>query len=97
LGQCAKDRNPITLHLPNDPLWQVQSGLGESSPVQVMILPVEHGGVLSGVLEVGWLQTPDATALQLIHEVLPILAVSLHGFTYSSQTAKHNKTSLSMA
>jgi hypothetical protein len=89
LGQCAKDRHPITLHLPRDPLWQVQSGLGESRPAQVMLLPVEHGGVLTGVLEVGWLQPPDATALQLINEVLPILAVSLHGFAYRGHAKNH--------
>lgn len=86
LGQCAKDRHPITLHLPTDPIWQVQSGLGASSPVEVQLLPVEHGGILTGVLEVGWLLPPDKAALQLIHDVLPILAVSLHSFAYRNQT-----------
>jgi hypothetical protein len=88
IGQCAKDRHPITLHLPTDPIWQVQSGLGVSSPVQVQLLPVEHGGMLTGVLEIGWLMPPQGSALQLIHDVLPILAVSLHAFAYRNSPTK---------
>ena len=82
IGQCAQDRQTITLNLPDDAQWQIRSGLGSTRPRQVMLIPVEHGGVLAGVLEIGLLQPADAATIALLDEVLPILAVSLHGFAY---------------
>ena len=82
IGQCAKDRKPLTLHLPTDAQWQIRSGLGEAYPRQVLVFPVEHGGALAGVLEIGLLQPADAATLALLKDVLPILAISLHSFAY---------------
>ena len=84
IGQCAQDMRAHTLNLPEDAQWQIRSGLGSGSPRQVMLLPIEHGGALNGVLEIALLQPADATTLALLDEVLPILAVSLHSFANRS-------------
>lgn len=82
LGQCAKDRTPITLNFPTNPEWQIRSGLGNGFPHQALLFPIEHGGALAGVLEIGLLVPADANTLELLKEVLTILGVSLHGFAY---------------
>ena len=82
VGQCAKDRTPVTLNLPSDTQWQIRSGLGETAPRQVLVFPIEHGSALAGVLEIGLLQPADASTLELLDEVRIVLGVSLHHFAY---------------
>jgi hypothetical protein len=82
VGQCAKDRTPIALNFPTDSEWRIRSGLGEAQPRQILVFPVEHGGALKGVLEIGLLETATAETTTLLEEALTILGVSLHSFAY---------------
>lgn len=56
VGECARDRQ--TLHLdriPDDYYW-LYSGVGQSFPRELLLVPLEHEGSLMGVLELGMLE-----------------------------------------
>jgi len=77
VGQCARDRQAITLKLPADEAWRIRSGLGDAPPAEVRLYPVETGGELVGVLEVGTLTALDPMGQDLLMNVLPALGLRL--------------------
>jgi signal transduction histidine kinase/DNA-binding response OmpR family regulator/CHASE3 domain sensor protein len=69
IGQAALTRRTILLQdVPNDYV-KVVSGLGMSSPRNLMVVPVENDGVVNGVVELGFMRAlveRDQEFLQLI-------------------------------
>lgn len=80
IGQCARDRKPVLVRFPDDPDWRIRSGLGHAAPVEVRVLPLDYGGELVGVLELGFTDVPDAKAEALLEQVLTVIALPLHGW-----------------
>ena len=53
VGQVAGDRRPIVLQQVPDDYVHIVSGLGETSPVELCVVPVLFKGELRGVIELG--------------------------------------------
>jgi len=76
VGQCAQDRQRITLdHLPPDYL-RIASGLGGASPVQAVASPLLSKDTLLGVLEIAGFRAFNSQEKSLLAELLPVVAMS---------------------
>ena len=77
VGECARDRVPLTLvDLPPDYL-RIASALGEAAPVQTTVLPLLFKDRLLGVLEIASLRAFTEAEQALLAELLPVVAMSL--------------------
>jgi CheY-like chemotaxis protein len=86
--QCARERKPITLTAIPDNYLRVQSGLGESAPKVITLLPVQSQHTLLGVLEFGGFEPLSQTQQALLADVLPIAALSLENLQGALHTAQ---------
>jgi CheY-like chemotaxis protein len=86
--QCALERKPITLTAIPDNYLRVQSGLGESAPKVITLLPVQNQQALMGVLEFGSFESPNQAQQALLSDILPIAALSLENLQNALQTAR---------
>ncbi|MDP2795408.1 MAG: MCP four helix bundle domain-containing protein [Sulfurisoma sp.] len=94
IGQCARERKPLLVGVPADPDWRIRSGLGHAAPVEVRVLPLEYGGELVGVLELGFTEALASGGEALLEQVLTIIALPLHGWrTGASKQRMHGSTS----
>jgi CheY-like chemotaxis protein len=84
--QCGLERKPITLTAIPDNYLRVQSGLGESAPKVITLLPVQTQQALMGVLEFGSFESPNQAQQALLSDILPIAALSLENL----QNALHS-------
>lgn len=76
VGQCAMEREPITLTAPQDYI-RINSGLGEGPPACVSVMPIIHGERVLGVLEVASFQQFSERQTELIDALIPVLATSM--------------------
>jgi signal transduction histidine kinase/CheY-like chemotaxis protein/HAMP domain-containing protein len=77
VGQCAREKRPLTLtNLPPGYL-RIASGVGQAPAAQVSALPSISKDALLGVLEVASFQELTTRDRALLDELLPIVAMSL--------------------
>ncbi len=76
VGQCAMEKQPITLTAPKDYI-QINSGLGEAPPACVAVLPILHHDNLLGVLELASFQPFTEREMALLDVLTPMLAISM--------------------
>ncbi|MBF0190405.1 MAG: GAF domain-containing protein [Magnetococcales bacterium] len=77
LGQCARDRQPLSFDLPPDGFWRIGSSLGDATPRVLLILPILRSERLLGILQLSSLD-PDFLGHRLqIEELTPLLASNL--------------------
>ncbi|HYR27033.1 MAG TPA: response regulator, partial [Thermoanaerobaculia bacterium] len=77
IGQCARERKPLTLtSLPSDYL-RIVSGLGSAAPVHVLASPLLSKNALLGVVETATFHPFDARENALLAELMPLVAMSL--------------------
>ena len=86
--QCSRERKPITLTAIPDNYLRVQSGLGESAPKVITLLPVQSQHVSLGVLEFGSFEPPSQVQESLLVDILPIAALSLQNLQRALHTAR---------
>jgi len=73
VGQAAQSRKIIRVDNVPDNYLKVTSGLGNGKPRQVILVPINHEGVINGVVELGFLHIPterDVEFLQLMSSSL---------------------------
>ena len=56
---------------------KVATGLGEARPQEIVLLPALHEGRTNGVLELGFMQSPDSRAMALLEQLQPTLGTML--------------------
>ncbi|HVR82580.1 MAG TPA: response regulator, partial [Luteimonas sp.] len=88
VAQCARERKPITLTAVPENYLRVQSGLGESAPKVITLLPLQSTHALLGVLEFGSFEPPSECQQTLLAEVLPIAALSLENLQSALHTTE---------
>ncbi len=77
VGQCAQERQRLTVaNLPPGYL-RIASGLGEAPPVQVTVMPLTSGDALLGVIELASFRPLTAREQTLLDELLPVAGMSL--------------------
>ena len=77
IGQCAIEKKPIIITNPPADYITIQSGLGESTPNNIMILPILNGDILVGILEFATFHTITNEEQLLLDELMPRFAMSL--------------------
>ncbi|RYY03112.1 MAG: response regulator [Gammaproteobacteria bacterium] len=89
VGQTAFSKRIIHLeNLPEDYLakdssLKVASGLGRTSPTNLVLVPIDHEGKINGVLELGFLNTPTQRELDFLK-----LITSNIGATFNAAIAR---------
>ena len=86
VGQCAFEKAPITLIDPPADYIAINSGLGESLPRVIVILPILHKERLLGVLELASFQPFDAREMDLLDALMPSLGMSMELLERSLRT-----------
>ena len=76
VGQCARDRKPVTLtNLPPNYL-RIGSGLGAATPVQAFASPLLSKDTLLGVVETATFHPFNSRESALVAELMPLVAMS---------------------
>ena len=84
LGQCARDQLRITVEGLSDTDLRVQTGLVDSAPRSVQLIPViSLGGQVLAVIELAYLAPANARQLRLLEALLPPIVLSLEIFVRS--------------
>ena len=82
VGQALLSRRVIRLDdLPENYL-KVSSGLGAGAPVSVLLAPIEEGGVVNGVLELGFARRVAARDLELLELVGESIGAAIEAAQY---------------
>lgn len=77
LGECARQRQPLSIDAPAKDYLRIQSGLGNCVPSAVLILPVLSNDQLLGIIEIATLKPIAAEVRQAIDRILPMLAMRM--------------------
>jgi CheY-like chemotaxis protein/signal transduction histidine kinase/CHASE3 domain sensor protein len=86
VGQCAVERKAIMLDdVPADYL-HIDSGSGDALPRHIAILPVLYRDTLIGVLEIAGFTPFQPLQLQMLGELLPIVALALENLNRAVNT-----------
>jgi two-component system, sensor histidine kinase and response regulator len=86
VGQCLLEKAPITLTQPPRDYITIASGLGESVPSCIAVLPVTHLDRVLGVVELAAFHRFDERETALLDALMPVLAVSLEILERNIQT-----------
>lgn len=78
IGQCAQTRAPLRLVAPSKAELTLRLGQADLQPAEILILPILYSGALLGVVELVALGEIAAEAQDLLDELLPVLAITLH-------------------
>jgi signal transduction histidine kinase/DNA-binding response OmpR family regulator/HAMP domain-containing protein len=96
-GQCAAERQRILLtRVPPDYL-KVSSGLGESAPAAIVVLPVLFEGVVKAVLELASFEHFSPTHLALLDQLVESIGIVLNTIEANTLTEDLLKQSQSLA
>ena len=77
VGQCALDGETLTLHeLPADYL-KIASGLGDTAPTNLVVMPILRQDRPLGVVELASLSSFSAMQQELLDELMPLLAMNV--------------------
>lgn len=86
IGQCALEKKVITVSsLPTD-YTAIQSGIGESVPKQLMVMPVLHNGDVLAVMELGFTARISNLQDEYLKEVVDGLGVTLNAAIERAKT-----------
>jgi signal transduction histidine kinase/CheY-like chemotaxis protein len=77
VGQCAMERQRITLTSLPPGYLAITSGLGQAAPVQAVAWPIVSHETLLGVLEVASFRAFQPSEQALMEELLPVVAMSM--------------------
>jgi len=88
VGQCAMERNPITLTQPPPDYVQIGSSLGAAAPKLIMVLPVQRNERLLGAVEIASFAPLGEREQALLDGLMPILAMNLEILERSFKTNK---------
>jgi len=68
VGQCAIEKNYITLENLPENYFTIQSGLGSIQPKHLIAIPFMHDGKASGVIELGFLNYISESSIKFLTE-----------------------------
>ncbi len=77
VGQCALEKKPITLTNPPADYIKINSGLGESVPKVIKVLPILHLNRVIGVLEIAAFQSLTETEKSLLDALMLMLGLNM--------------------
>ena len=82
VGQAALENRVLQLDDLPDNYLQVTSGLGQSSPRHVLVVPVHNDGQVNGVVELGFLRALAPRDLEFVTMIATNIGNSIHAALY---------------
>nr|WP_217344792.1 response regulator [Noviherbaspirillum sp. L7-7A]MBV0878976.1 response regulator [Noviherbaspirillum sp. L7-7A] len=82
VGQAALARRVIRLDSVPENYLKISSGLGSGSPVALVLAPIQEGGVVNGVMELGFARPVEARDLELLELVAPAVGAAIEAALY---------------
>jgi signal transduction histidine kinase/CHASE3 domain sensor protein len=76
-GQAALERKMICMSSAPSDYLRISSGLGESEPANIVVLPLLHNNTLVGLLELGSFAAFREDDLTLLNQIMETLAIAL--------------------
>ncbi|MGZ4491318.1 MAG: response regulator, partial [Nocardioidaceae bacterium] len=86
VGQAAVARERILITDVPSSYLKISSGLGEASPLTIVLLPVVFEEQVLGVVELASFRTFSVVHLQFLEQLMEIIGVSLNAIIASSRT-----------
>ncbi|HXD36955.1 MAG TPA: CHASE3 domain-containing protein, partial [Rhodanobacter sp.] len=86
LGQCLQERAAIVLDRVPETYVRVHSASGEAVPSHVMIQPVLYRGQVTGVLELAGFEPIAGSPMELLTELLPLIALTQENLSRAINT-----------
>ncbi len=97
VGQCALEKDRILLtHVPDDYI-KINSGLGEATPLNVVVLPVLFEGHVTAVIELASFNRFSEIHLTFLDQLTESIAIVLNTISASMRTEELLKQSQSLA
>ena len=97
VGQCALEKDKIVIHGAPPDYIRISSGLGETAPVNVIVLPVLFEGQVKAVLELGSLQPFNLTQHAFLDQLAETIGIVLNTIEANTRTEDLLKQSQSLA
>ena len=97
VGQCALEKERILLTEVPDNYIKISSGLGESSPLNVVVLPVLFEGQVTAVIELASFRRFSEIHLTFFDQLTESIAIVLNTIAASMRTEELLKQSQSLA
>ena len=97
VGQCALEKTSIVLsHVPSDYI-QVRSGLGEATPLNIVVLPVLFEGEIKAVIELASFYRFSDVHLMFLNQLTESIGIVLNTIVATMRTEELLKQSQSLA
>ena len=81
IGQCVLEKQTILLNqVPNDYI-KIRSGIGESSPKNIIILPVQFEGDVLAVIEIASFDSFSSSQIKLLEEVISTIGITINSIS----------------
>jgi signal transduction histidine kinase/HAMP domain-containing protein/ActR/RegA family two-component response regulator len=97
VGQCALEKERILLTKVPDDYIQISSGLGESTPLNIIVLPILFEGSVRAVIELASFEAFSATHQSLLDQLTESIGLVLNTVAATSVTDRLLEQSLSQA
>ncbi|MED4205841.1 response regulator [Neobacillus mesonae] len=78
IGQCALEKRPILLNDVPDDYLKISSGMGESPPKNIIILPVQNENEVLAVMEIASFETFNPLQLKLFEATLDNIGIRIN-------------------
>ncbi|MGH2749376.1 MAG: HAMP domain-containing protein [Actinomycetota bacterium] len=86
VGQCALEKKPIVItEAPNDYI-KVTSGLGETAPVNIIVIPVLFEDAALGVIELGSIKPFSEIDQQFLEQLIEVIGVVINSIIANMRT-----------
>lgn len=79
VGQCALEKKPILLTSVPEDYIVINSGLGETTPDNIIVHPIIHEGLVSGVIELGRIGNFTEVQLKLLGLITENVGIAIYG------------------
>src|SRR5205807_7519647 len=86
VGQAALERATIEIDDPPQNYIRVSSGLGQSVPASILIMPILFEDQVLGVIELAWLRPPSAIHRTFLEQLMETLGVVLNTIIANMRT-----------
>jgi len=97
VGQCAVDRRKLELRTVPPDYLKISSGLGQSSPVNLVVLPILFEGQVKGVLELASFERFNTMHHAFLDQLMESIGIVLHTIEANTRTEDLLKQSQSLA
>lgn len=81
IGQCVLEKKRILLERVPENYIKIQSGTGEGTPKNIIILPIEFEGNVLAVIEIGSFEPFSTTQIELLEEVTNTVGITINSIS----------------